>query len=341
MPARTPVPRVLIVGCGSIGLRHLRNLRALGVKDVLACDPDPSRSAAAVAEGATAVDSLADAWSLSPTVTFVTAPTSSHVEIAREAVAHGSHLFVEKPLAASLDGVQALLDEVRAARVVTMGACNMRFHHGPKTIKRLVERGVAGQIVSILVDAGQYLPDWHPDLDYRRGYSARAALGGGVVLDGIHEIDYCRWIFGDVSAVSAMGGHLSRLEIDTEDTANILLQFASGSVGALHLDYVQRTYARSCKVIGDRGTIEWDMTAQLVRWFDGDARQWHDEPAPDGYGVNDMYVEELRHLLACLAGMERSTHDVADAARVLEIALAARRSMDTGERVEVGGREAW
>lgn len=326
---------MLVVGCGSIGLRHLRNARTLGVRDTLAFDPDPRARGSAAALGAEVVGSLDEAWARSPTLALVATPTSHHLAVARAAIAHGCDLFIEKPLAASLEGVDELVEEAREAGTIALVACNMRFHHGPSTIKRLVTDGVAGQITSVLIDAGHYLPDWHPEADYRQGYSARSDLGGGVVLDGIHEIDYCRWIFGEVQAVSAMGGRLSRLEIDTEDTANILLQLAGGSVAAVHLDYVQRAYARSCKVIGDRGTITWDMNAGVVRWFDAEHKRWHDEPAPDGYGVNEMYVAELRHLLGCLAGSERPMHDLADAQSVLAIALAAKRSMTTGERVEL------
>lgn len=327
------MPRILVVGCGSIGMRHLRNARALGVTDAIAFDPDPARAAVAAAEGARTIRSLDAAWSHAPELAFVTTPTASHLEIALSAVEHGCHLFVEKPLAASLAGVDELIARAGAAKRVALVACNMRFHHGPATIRRLVDEGVAGRIVSVLIDAGQYLPDWHPEADYRRGYSARQDLGGGVVLDGIHELDYCRWIFGPVTAVTAMGGHLSQLEIDTEDTANILLQLASGAVASVHLDYVQRTYARSCKVVGDGGTIQWDMNTGVVRWFDAAVKQWHDVPAPAGYSVNDMYVAELRHLIACLDGSERPIHDLAEAKEVLAIALAAKDSMVTGRRI--------
>src|SRR5262249_16524746 len=160
--------------------------------------------------------------------------------------------------------------------------------------------------------------DWHPSEDYRQGYSARVELGGGIVLDAIHEIDYIRWMLGDVRAVACLAGHLSALEIETEDVAAILLQFASGAVGEVHLDYVQRAYSRTCHVIGDEGTIRWDYTAGEVRWYSAGSGRWEVFPAPAGWQPNEMYVDELRHFLRCLAGDEAPALDVFEARRVLD-----------------------
>ena len=327
--------RYLIVGCGSIGTRHLLNLRTLGVSEISVCDSDPQRCAQATERhGVHTFSRLEDALQNQPDVVFVTTPPSSHMAIALAAAHAGCHLFIEKPLSHTEEGLEELADVVRRARLVTMVGCNMRFHHGPATIKRLLEQEAIGTIISASLDAGMYLPDWHPDQDYRRAYSASCSLGGGVILDGIHEIDYARWLFGEITEVFCQGGRFSHLDIETEDSANILMTVRSGFSVAIHIDYVQRAYARSCKVIGEEGTIVWEI-AGPVRWFSARTKSWQTVPQPEAYAINEMYIEELRHFLNCVEHPATSALDIAEGIRVTRLALAIKRSMETREKVVV------
>jgi predicted dehydrogenase len=202
-------------------------------------------------------------------------------------------------------------------------------------VKRLLNEGAVGRVVAVRVEAGQYLPEWHPWEDYRNGYSARHDLGGGIILDGIHEIDYIRWLLGEVVAVACFAGKLSHLEIDTEDTAAILLRFENGTIGEVHLDYVQRAYSRSCHIIGDEGTIRWDYEAGEVRCYSAATGKWQVIPNPPDWKPNQMYMDEMEHFLNCLARKEEPLLDVFEGRRVLEIALAAKASAETRKFVEI------
>ena len=153
-----------------------------------------------------------------------------------------------------------------------------------------------------------------------------------MVLDAIHEIDYARWLFGEVSEVCAQGGKLSSLEIDTEDTANILMKTVAGPSVFIHLDYLQRAYWRSCKVVGEEGTIIWDINQGQVQLYSARDDRWHQYPDPEGYNSNQMYLDELKHFMRCLDGEEEPSLGLTDAKRVLELALAIKDSMRTGER---------
>lgn len=317
-----------VIGCGSIGKRHIRNLLALGEGGVLAFDPREDRRAEAEALGVATAGDLAALLDERPEAVLVTSPSKLHVRQALAAAERGCHLFVEKPVAdehgADLD---RLVDVVARKKLVTLVGCNLRFHPGLMRAKEIVSSGRLGRIVSIRAEFGQYLPDWHPWEDYRSGYSARKDLGGGVILDAIHELDYVRWLMGDVVEVAALVGHLSSIEIDTEDTALVLLRFASGAFGEVHLDYVQRAYTRGCRVIGDEGTLAWEFgDAGEVRVYDAQKKQWDVAARPEGWDVNAMYMDEMRHFLACLDGRDRPHQDVAEAVRVLDVALAAKRS---------------
>lgn len=328
--------RFLVIGCGSIGKRHIRNLMKLGIGEIVAFDIQSQRRKEVKEQlGVAIVNSIEEAWELEPTVAIIATPTSLHIPLALDAADHNCHLFIEKPLSDQLDGVNELLKTVQEKNLITLVGCNMRFHPGLLTVKRLIEEGAIGNIVAARVEVGQYLPDWHPWEDYRQGYSARHDLGGGVILDAIHEIDYIRWMLGEVKAVACFADKLSHLEIETEDTAGILLRFASGAIGEVHLDYVQRVYSRTCHIIGDEGTIRWDYSAGEVRWYSATTHDWQIFTNPPGWEPNQMYLDEMRHFLRCLAGEEAPTLDVFEATRVLEIALAAKSSAETGQVVSL------
>lgn len=330
--------RFLVIGCGSIGKRHIGNLLALGTEEILTLDVRADRLSEVKAQfGVESLDNLEDAWERDPDVALITVPTSLHVPLALQAAEHGCHLFIEKPLSDRLEGVDQLLEAVRDRNLVTLVGCNMRFHPGLMTVKRLLEEGAVGHVVAARVEAGQYLPDWHPWEDYRQGYGARRDLGGGVILDAIHEIDYIRWMLGEVEAVACFAGRLSHLEIETEDTAAILLRFADGAIGEVHLDYVQRTYSRTCHIIGDEGTIRWDYSAGEVRWYSAVLHEWRGFVNPSGWEPNQMYLDEMKHFLRCLAQEEQPTLDVFEGRQVLEVALAAKASAETGQIVELRG----
>jgi predicted dehydrogenase len=136
-------------------------------------------------------------------------------------------------------------------------------------------------------------------------------------------------LLGPICAVACFAGKLSRLEIDTEDTAALLLRFAAGALGEVHLDYVQRAPSRSCHIVGDEGTIRWDYKTGEVRLFRAAAQAWETTANPDGWQANQMYLDELAHFLRCLDGENMPTLDIFDAARVLDVALAAKSAAET------------
>lgn len=335
--------RFLVIGSGSIGRRHISNLISLGIKDLLVYDASEARRTAVASElGIRAASSLEEAWSQKPQAAFITVPTSLHIPLALEAARKNCHLFVEKPLAHNLEGVQELLDEVRERSLITLVGCNMRFHPGLRKVYDLLRTGKIGKVVSIRAEAGQYLPDWHPKEDYRLGYSAKRAMGGGVILDAIHEIDYVRWLMRqEIGAVSCFAGKLSDLEIETEDVAAILLAFSSGAIGEIHMDYVQRAYSRNCHVIGDEGTIRWDFAKGETSWFIHKEGRWQTEVQPAGWNLNQMYKDEMEHFLRCLDGLEKPSLDVFDAHKVLEAALAAKASSENNFSKETVGGTSW
>lgn len=327
MPGEDHRMRLLVVGCGSIGKRHIVNLRTLGVTDIVAVDPRRDRRLEVQEKlQVKAVEHLESAWELRPAAAVIATPSAFHVPQAIEAAEHGCHLFIEKPLSDGMKGVERLLELVRKRKLITLVGCNMRFVPGIQKMKALIAEGAIGKVVALRAEAGQYLPDWRPWDDYRHGYSAKRSLGGGVILDGIHELDYARDLLGEVEGVSCFAGKLGNLEIDTEDVAAILLRHRSGAISEIHLDYVQRARSRNCEVIGQEGTIRWDFLSGQVQCYRSLSGKWETFHAPEGWELNQMYLDEMRHFLHCIAGDERTVCDVFEGEQVLRVALAARES---------------
>ena len=321
------MPRVLIAGAGSIGRRHLQNLRQLGVHDIHLYRTHPQ-----LLKEAPELPVFTDlklALECKPDAVIVSNPTAFHMEIAIEAARAGCHLFIEKPLAHSWDGVEELLLTVREKRLVAMVGFDLRFDPGLCRIKNLIEQEHIGPLIAIHAQVGQYLPDWRAGEDYRNGMSAKIAPGGGVILDLIHELDYTSWLFGPIARVACFADKLSGLAIETEDTASILLKFRNGAIGTVSLDYVQRFPSRTCRIIGELGTIIWDYHGQKVAWYQHNNKSW-DEFDYRGFERNDRFLAEMRHFLACLNGEETPKVDLAVGSSVLKVALAAKRSASTG-----------
>lgn len=324
--------RLAILGCGSIGSRHARNAVALGACEVRLFDTDAARARALATELAlTAAPTLTDLWAWQPAAAIIATPSFQHVPLAREAARHGCDLFVEKPLGHSRDGVEDLIAQAAGRRLVTLVGCNMRFHPGPAAVKRLVEEGAIGSVLSARLQTGSYLPDWRPGQDYRTGYSAHIAQGGGAILDCIHEIDLALWYFGPARLTASVVRPATSIGLDVDGLAELLLEHESGVVSSVHLNFIQRDYRRGCEVVGTTGTIYWDFTAPCVALADGKGRRTVD--LPRDWPANQMYVDELSHFLECVSTRRQSAAPLEAGKAALDIALAARAHSPSGRGV--------
>lgn len=272
--------------------------------------------------------SLDEALAQKPDIALICTPTSLHIPAAMAAARMNCHLFIEKPLSHTLEGIDELIQIVAQKKLISLVGCNMRFHPGLMKIKTLLEEGAIGRVVAARIEVGQYLPDWHPSENYRQSYSARSDLGGGVILDAIHEIDYIRWMLGEVESIACFTGRSSQLEIETEDTAAIIMRFINGVIGEVHLDYIQRVYSRTSHIIGDEGTIRWDYNTGEVHFYSAKIKEWQTFKNPHDWTPNQMYLDEISHFLGCVKKEEQPTLNVFQGAQVLKIALAAKVSAE-------------
>jgi predicted dehydrogenase len=327
--------KILIAGFGSIGRRHFHNLLALGERDILFYRSGRSTLPDDELEGYPVETDLQAALSHRPQAVIVANPTALHLDVAIPAAEAGCSLLLEKPISHTLDRLPELQAALRSSGAQVFVGYQFRFHPGLRQVKRLVEEGAVGRLVSVRAHWGEYLPGWHPWEDYRQGYSARQDLGGGVVLTLCHPLDYLRWLFGEVASLWAFTGQLSDLGLSVEDTAEIGLRFFGGALGSLHLDYCQRPPSHRLEMIGTRGVIRWDNAGDAVQLYRASDDQWSSFSVPAGFERNIMFLDQMRHFLAVARGEAKPLCTLDDGLQALRLALAANLSQSQGRRIDL------
>ena len=298
-------PDVLVLGAGSAGTRHARNLAALGAR-VTVVDTDPA------AGGMTGQLGGHDGI-------VIATPSALHRDHALAALDAGAKaVLVEKPLATSIDGLDELVDA--AGDRFTVGY-NLRLHRPVERLRELLEVGAAGTIAHAHAWFGSWLPDWRPGTDHRLAYSARADLGGGVLWDASHELDLLVWLFGPAWSVEgAVLAARSDVTVDVEDVATALLRSGDGIPASVGLDYVSRRYRRGVEIVGDEATLRLDWAAGelTVEGPDGVTVERVDVP------VDESYEREASAFLAMVDGSAPPTVPAADAAVTVRLCAAIR-----------------
>ena len=269
--------RVLIAGCGSIGRRHARVLRSLGVRPLVICDPSEDQRRL-LANDADVEEQFADyraALSARPEAVFVCTPTNLHIPMALAAVQAGAHVLIEKPLSSSLEGIDELRQALEDHKRSLMVAFCFRFHEGLRRAKTHLEQGRIGRLLSARFRMSEDISEVRPD--FRNLFSLRE----GGVYDLTHELDLACWYFGGTPiAVRAMHGTVSDLGFSAPDIALIDLRFSGTGLAQIYLDFFSRPRTRVAELMGTEGTIRvefasWD--ACTVSLYTRAAGEWQEE----------------------------------------------------------------
>ncbi len=321
---------ILITGFGSVGRRHFKNLIALGYTNISFFRSGKGAIHDTEIEDYPSFDSVKDAFAHDPAIVIVANPSSMHLDVAMHAASQGCHLFIEKPLSNTLERTDELRDLVRKNKLVTMINCQFRFHPQLQQLHASLQSGKVGNVISARSEWGEFLPDWHPWEDYRRSYSARSDLGGGVVLTLIHPLDYMYWLFGTVTRVHSAIRPIAGLNTEAgEDVAEITLEFESGTIGQVHLDYIQKPPVHTLTVQGDAGRAHWDYYAGVLAWEFPDGHR-EVEKVPESFERNTMFLSAMKHFLTCVDQNIPTLIPLDDGIEVLKIALSAKKDASTG-----------
>ncbi|MBU1036486.1 Gfo/Idh/MocA family oxidoreductase [Patescibacteria group bacterium] len=325
--------KFLICGLGSIGQRHYKNLKKLGFNDILVYRTKKGSNQNFINNFEKKFKpqvfyNLNEALAKKPKAVLITNPTSLHVPLAIKAAKAGIHVFTEKPLSCNIKGVEKLISEIKKHKLVGYVGYNFRFHPLLKQMKKWVEAGKIGKVLSAQAEIGEYLPDWHPWENYQKTYAARKDLDGGVVLTQSHDLDYLYWFFGKAKYIASVGGKKSDLKINVDDLVKIIIEFKSGIITAVHMDYLKRPPKRQFEILGTKGRIIWNYEEKKLTFI---SLQKGVKPLiikePLNFERNSMFIKELKHFIKCLRGKEKPLVDLSQGKEVLKIILAIKKSL--------------
>lgn len=255
---------IIIVGLGSIGKRHFHNLINLGYDNI------------SIVSKSSVVDTTFERFKIYTSLksalsedvfshAIICTPTANHISDLEIVLDNNiQNIYLEKPISNNLDHIDRITSKILNCRKCIVGY-DLHFDPGLLKMKEILTEKKLGKLFSINAVVGQFLPDWRPIQNYKEGMSAKIDKGGGVMLDLIHEFDYLRWLIGNPERIACIYQNNPTLEIETEDVADVLIQFENNVTGTIHLDYHQKKLVRNCMITCEKGTIFWDLAISEVK----------------------------------------------------------------------------
>ena len=325
--------RVAIFGYGSIGRRHLATVRASTPSpEILVCS---SQNLTGKPFDSTSL--LSDVSDFKPDLAIICGAPSTRFDAIEALPEHTRGILVEKPFAMDYQQGVALSAEIESKGYFAQVGYNLRFSPSLAVFKSKIEAAHLGDVLSVRAETGQHLGSWRIGQDYRNTVSAQNALGGGVLRELSHELDYLTWIFGKVAWVTAWHGRQSKMDINVEDTAHVTLAFEGShrvrpAIGQLNLDFVRHDHTRRVSAVCEGGTLRWDGISGMVEQWRAEDSDWevlHEDAAEAPSTYADQWESFLR-AVETSAGVGAS---VLEAVEVLSVIDAIRSSNEAeGQR---------
>ena len=334
--------KILICGLGSIGQRHLRQIKSIKNSSFEICALRSRKIDFIISDNL--VDSvegspeeyykinvfynIQEALEWKPDAVFVTNPISMHVSTALRMAENGSHIFIEKPLDSSTKEVSLLKNLVKEKKLVCMIGYQLRFHPGYLKVKELIVKNLLGRICYADLHFGEWLPGMHPYEDYRISHASRSEEGGGVIFCLSHKIDLAYWLFGMPKSIYCAGGKLSNLEIDVEDTADMILNFVSKDKifpTHIHLDFLQKSKKCYLHIVGDKGSVYFDYCTNQISIEIEDSKK--EIISFNKFERNDMFRKEISAFFQAIKRGTQPPITLNEAHDVLLICKAAKDSL--------------
>lgn len=291
---------VLVVGYGSIGMRHVRNLSNCNFIEKIVVYTKVKQARAEDLSKVFFVDSYREALDLTAerfdvAFAIIANETFKHIEASLILAEKGIHLLIEKPLSHNLSKVDLLLELIQKKNIKVMVAYNFRFLPAIRYLKEQIAREAIGRLYFAQIEVGQYLPSWRSNIYYADSYSSKKEYGGGVALDLSHELDYMRYLFGDPLQWKTLKSRSRELDINSEDLFQGIYKY-NEFVCHVQMDYLQRNPKRRIRVVGSRGEIVIDLIGKKIEAsFDTGL-----ELTADAFNIEKTYVDELNHFVEAI-----------------------------------------
>jgi predicted dehydrogenase len=321
--------RFLIIGSGSIGKRHARNLISLGIpkRDLFAIDTREDRrneiESVGVSKCYSSLDEALQKENFDAAI--MCSPTSLHIPQGISLAKKGIHILMEKPLAHNLEGIDEFIKVVEENKVVILMAYIFRFSPLTKKVKELLDSNAIGKVLYVRGEFSEYLPDWHPYEDYRSYYMAEKTQGGGSILDQSHIMDLVHYLLGGFKSVFAFNSNISSLELNSDDIAEMIVTLKSGVIASIHTDIFGREHKKYLEIKGEEGNIFWDVYANEVRLYNS-SRQSVEvfSKFPTDFNLN--YLNETKHFIDCCNKEAHPIAPLSEGIETMELILSAERS---------------
>ncbi len=322
------VNNVAIIGCGSIGQRHIQNLKKIGIKKISAFRTNKGYFKKISKK--LNVNESSD-WKqflkTSNDIAIISNPSSLHLPTVKKILNHTKGIFIEKPFSHNLKNTKNIINLMKKKKIVSFVGNNLLFHPIIKNIKKYLKNNDMGHLLGMQIQAGQYLPDWHSYEDYRESYYSRKDLGGGVLLTLIHEIEIALSFAGNAKEVSCYLQSYEPLNIDVESQAYLMIKHTNHSVSSIHLDYIQKNAHRSGLLTFENGWITYDFNKNIVITENINHKKekiiWHDKK----YDYNEMYIDELKRFIELTKqGLITHENDAENAIESIRVVEAAKKS---------------
>lgn len=338
--------KVLFIGLGGIGQRHLRNLFKIYTKedleiyayrirkknfvldDTLSIIPNEDLN---IRYNITNVLTIEEALEKNMDKIFICNPSSLHIETLIPLLKYKADIFLEKPISNSLINIKEVLTLIEKYKTNIQVGYQFRFHPCILKAKEIIDSKILGNIISVNVEIGENIKNWHKYENYKDMYASKNSLGGGVILTQIHELDYLYYLFGMPNSLYAIGAHYSDLEIDVEDSVNTIISYNNFSA-IVHQDYLQEPARRYCTIIGNNGKLEFDLLSSTLKLYvNGQVI----EDTNFNFQRNNMFLDELKYFLN--SSSTNNKINFYEGLQSLYIAIAIKESIQTKEIVRIKG----
>lgn len=310
--------RVAVVGLGNIATRHRRNLKQLfPLASLYAMSASGRVPEDLVSNADHLVTSIEELIELQVQLVIVASPAPFHASHAIPLIQAGIPVLIEKPVTTTKEDAIALQKAVAHHQTpVAVGYC-LRYLSSAIEMKKILASDKIGYLYHADVEIGQYLPDWRPSKDYHESVSARSELGGGALFELSHELDYTYWLLGDLVIEHAILRQTAELGLEVEDSVDMLLSTSEKAIVRIHLDFLQRKAHRKCRFVGSKGTLEWDLIDNEIRFVSPQGMQMlYSEPKWD---KNQMYTSMVSDFIALIHKQPNQSVSLAEAAQSVDI----------------------
>lgn len=322
--------KIVIVGTGSIGRRHIENILRVEPKaEFIFLRQSGRHDSLSEGLGARVVTSVEQAVKFNPDCAIIATPSSLHTDFVLAFIQYGIAMYVEKPVVINQPDIERVYVSIKEFdyRATTLVGCNLRFLNSLRAMKEVLESGRLGQVARGVFQAGQWLPGWRPAQNYQDSYSADPERGGGVIWDLIHEIDSARYLLGDFERVMSMTSLYAPLKIKSDAVANILLGKKNGSpLISIGLDYVARKPVRRYEIYGEKGALIWDLPQQRLLFEDENGMELITDD-PEDFNVAKTYEVAIKEFLSAVKSDSDTSQNIQEGLKSAELAVKAKEQV--------------